>query len=153
MNLHTLTHWNICAKQPRRASSLILTLDLTVARSQGSGDVKCLGLCPAQTMHRGSQSPSVVSGLACHCRMFQSVGGLLLLWGLGLHRHLERGGMQGRQMGVQVEEYCVLELTVIHNTSAWTARSPDICRREGDGGAVSKGCSVPGSINTAPSVT
>lgn len=65
--------------------------------------------------------------------------------------------MQRKQMGVEVEEDCVLELTVIHNTSAQIAKSPGICQRgvdRGEGhGAVSKGCSVPGSINTAPSVT
>lgn len=68
------------------------------------------------------------------------------------------GGMQGKQMGFQVREYCVLELTVIHNTSAQIAQSPRHLPKEGGGGGewrgvVSKGCSVPGSINTAPSVT
>lgn len=66
---------------------------------------------------------------------------------------LGMGGTQGKQMGVKVEEYCVLELTAIHNTSAQIAESPDLCQREGDGGAVSKVCSLPGGINTAPSVT
>lgn len=80
-------------------------------------------------------------------------GGLLMLCRLRLHQHLERGGMRGKRMGVKVEEYCVLELTMIHNTSAPITKGPDVCQREGDGGAVSKGCSVPGSVNTAPSVT
>lgn len=43
------------------------------------------------------------------------------------------GGTQGTQMGVQVGEYCVLELTVIHNTSAQITKSPGICQREGGG--------------------
>lgn len=47
-----------------------------------------------------------------------------MLWGLGLHWPLEWGSMQGKQMGAQVEEYCVLELTVIHNTSVRIAQSP-----------------------------
>lgn len=36
-------------------------------------------------------------------------------------------------MGVKVREYCVLELTVIHDTSAQLAKSPAICQREGGG--------------------
>lgn len=42
--------------------------------------------------------------------------------------------MWGEQMKVQVREYCVLELTVIHNTSAQIAKSPAIRQREGAGG-------------------
>lgn len=41
--------------------------------------------------------------------------------------------MQGRQTGVKVGEYCVLELTVIYNTSVQIAKSPSIYQREGDG--------------------
>lgn len=42
--------------------------------------------------------------------------------------------MLGKQMGVKAREYCVLQLTAIHNTSAQIAKSPDICQMEGDGG-------------------
>ena len=42
--------------------------------------------------------------------------------------------MWGKQMGVKVREYCVLELTVIHDTSAQLAKSPAICQRKGGGG-------------------
>lgn len=67
----------------------------------------------------------------------------------------------GQQMGVKAGEYCVLKLTVIHNTSAQIAESPSLYQREGGGrwevgvgrGAVSKGCCIPGNVNTALSVT
>lgn len=42
--------------------------------------------------------------------------------------------MWGKQMGVKVREYRVLELTVTHNTSVQIAKSPAICQREGGGG-------------------
>lgn len=47
---------------------------------------------------------------------------------------LRVGGMWGKQMGVKVREYCVLELTVIHDTSVQLAKSPAICQRKGGGG-------------------
>lgn len=43
------------------------------------------------------------------------------------------GRYAGQQMGVKAGDYCVLKLTVIHNTSAQIARSPSIYQREGGG--------------------
>lgn len=40
------------------------------------------------------------------------------------------GSTQGKQMGVKVGEYCVLELTMIYNTSTQITKSPGICQRE-----------------------
>lgn len=63
--------------------------------------------------------------------MFPSVGSCCFVEFASTGTWSER--YAGQQMKVKVREYCVLKLTVIHNTSAQIAKSPSIYQREGGG--------------------
>ena len=156
LNLSSFIHISICADQPPWACFLILVIDVIHARSQGCGDLKLLGQHWPWLCIRGLGQP--VWWLPCLLWLTVAESRELLLCGVGFHLHLEREVCGASRWGLKSGN------TVYLNWQWFTTHLHSLLRvqpfargREvvgGDGArAMSKGCSVPGSINTASSVT
>ena len=154
LNLSSFIHISVCADQPPWACFLILVIDVIHACSRGRGDPKFLGqhwLCIW-----GLGQP--VLWLPCLLWLTVADSRELLLCGVRVHPHLEWEVCGASRWGLKSGN------TVYLNWQWFTTHMCRLLRvqpfakgREvvGGGGAwaMSKGCSVPGSVNTASSVT